>query len=290
MQAIPALTPTYALHLPKARLSAVLFASPHSGAEYPEELLRRTVLEPRLLRSSEDAFVAQLLAAAPAQGAAVIAARLPRAWVDLNRGPDELDPRLIEGLRGGATNPRIAAGLGVIPRVVAAGRAIYAGKISREEARLRIDTCWQPYHARLAALLDMVQARNGRAILVDMHSMPHESLEAFGAARPQIVLGDRFGAAAAPEITAAVEAAFVAEGLRVARNAPFAGAYVAQTYGRPSRGRHVVQVEIDRALYMDERGVRRSADFDRFAALMARVTGRLAAFGAGGAALPMAAE
>lgn len=279
MPAAPVPPLTYALHLPEASASGVIFASPHSGAEYPQELLRRTVLEWRLLRSSEDAFVEQLLSAAPAQGAVLIAARLPRAWVDLNRGVDELDPRLIEGLRGVTVNPRVAAGLGVIPRVVAAGRAIYAGKISREEAQARIDACWHPYHARLASLIDIAQLRTGQAILIDVHSMPHESLEAFGAGRPQIVLGDRFGAAASAEITDAVEAAFRAEGLRVARNAPFAGAYIAQTYGRPARGRHVVQVEIDRALYMDERQVLPSADFAAFMALMARVTGRLALLG-----------
>jgi N-formylglutamate amidohydrolase len=275
--------PSYRLSLPQDGAAAAVFSSPHSGADYPAEMLHRSVLDARALRSSEDAFVEHLLAPAPAQGAALIAARLPRAWLDLNRSPDELDPALIEGLRPVARNARVAAGLGVIPRVVSGGRAIYAGRLTRVEAQARIEQHWRPYHDRLQALMDDAHRRCGVAFLFDIHSMPHEALEHFGARKPQVVLGDRHGSSAGREVTAAVEAAFAAEGLRVARNAPFAGAYIAQTYGRPARGRHAVQIELDRALYMDEAAVRPSADFDAFAGLMARVIARLAALGAGDA-------
>lgn len=265
----------FRLSLPPMPLSGVVFASPHSGRDYPAEFLRRTVLDAGQVRSSEDAFVDQLLESAAEQGAPLLAATAPRAWLDLNRGADELDPALIEGLRAQHLNPRISAGLGVIPRVVAAGRPIYSGKISRVEAEARIEAVWRPYHAELARLLEAARARFGQSILIDVHSMPHEALEAMGPPRPEIVLGDRYGASASGAVMAAVEAAFTAEGLRVSRNAPFAGAYITQTYGRPSHNRHAVQIEIDRALYMDERRVRRSADFDAFAAAMRRIIGRI---------------
>ncbi|WP_415182893.1 N-formylglutamate amidohydrolase [Phaeovulum sp.] len=278
----------FQLRLPRKPLSGVVFASPHSGRNYPADFLRRTVLDERQVRSSEDAFVDQLLESAPEYGAPMIAALAPRAWLDLNRGADELDPALIEGIRPQHLNPRISAGLGVIPRVVAAGRLIYSGKISRAEAEARIESVWRPYHAALARLLGAAQAEFGQSILIDVHSMPHEALEAMGPKRPEIVLGDRYGAAAGKEVMAAVEAAFAAEGLRVSRNAPFAGAYITQTYGRPSHNRHAIQVEIDRALYMNERTVRPSVDFDAFAAMMGRIIGRICMMN--GAAGALAAE
>lgn len=279
MAATPALSAPFRVTQPTRPSTGVVFASPHSGRDYPTELLRRTVLDAQSIRSSEDAFVDQLLETAPGHGAALIAALAPRAWVDLNRGADELDPALIADLRMPHQNPRISAGLGVVPRVVAGGRAIYAGKIALDEAHARIDGVWRPYHARLAALMDEAHARFGMALLIDVHSMPHEALDALGPCRPEIVLGDRYGAAASSGVMQAVEAAFTAEGLRVSRNAPFAGAYIAQTYGRPSQGRHVVQVEIDRALYLDEARVRPGPGFAAFAVLMDRVVERIAAIG-----------
>ncbi|SIS67075.1 N-formylglutamate amidohydrolase [Phaeovulum vinaykumarii] len=282
----------FRLLAPEAPQGGVVFASPHSGRHYPADFLARSVLDARRLRSSEDAFVDRLLMGAPRLGAPLLLADAPRAWIDLNRAADEFDPALIAGLRPSRVpNPRVAAGLGVVPRVVAGGRAIYAGKIPRAEAEARIAGWWRPYHQRLAALLAETHARAGQAILIDVHSMPHEAIEG-AALRPDIVLGDRFGASARPWVTAGVEAAFAAEGLRVGRNAPFAGAYVAQAYGRPGRGFHVVQVEIDRALYMDEARIRPNAHFDAFAALMGRVVRRLVRLGAGEAdeEMPLAAE
>lgn len=274
--------PAYRLQLPVRRDSAVVFASPHSGRLYPDAFLRGSQLSAQAIRSSEDAFVDDLLANAPDQGAPLLMARYPRAYVDLNRAVDELDPALIEGLRAGPHNPRVASGLGVIPRVVAGGRVIRAGKMSRAEAEARLAQVWRPYHARLAQLMDESHRRFGQAILIDMHSMPREALDSLGRqTRPEIVLGDRFGATASPAILARIEAAFQAEGLQVSRNLPFAGAYVVQAYGRPGLGRHAVQIEIDRSLYMDEAAIRPHAGYEAFRAVMGRVVAALAQIGRG---------
>ncbi len=281
--------PPYRLARPHTLCSCVVVSSPHSGAEYPAEMLAASPLDLLTLRSSEDAFIEQLLASAPTHGAPLLAARLPRAWVDLNRATDDLDPALIEGVRSHRLDPRVASGLGVIPRVVAAGRAIYCAKISRAEAEARIDAVWRPYHARLGTLIAEAHAAFGMALLLDVHSMPHEVVASLPRPAPQVVLGDRYGASAAPALVAAVEAAFTAEGLRVARNAPFAGAYIAQAYGRPRFGSHVVQVEIDRSIYMDETRVEPGPGFDAFAAVMGRVLARIAPLGRDDAA-QLAAE
>jgi N-formylglutamate amidohydrolase len=272
----------YQLHRPAERTTAVVFCSPHSGRDYPASFLNRIVLNERDVRSSEDAFIDRLFAAVPRFGAPLLTAAVPRAYVDLNRAPDELDPALIEGVRRTAHNPRIASGLGVIPRVVAGGRAIYRGKLGLGEAQDRIATVWRPYHDRLQTLLDESHARFGEAILIDCHSMPHEALDSIsppGHPRPDVVLGDRFGAAAAASVVERIEAAFAAAGLRVARNMPFAGAYVTQAYGRPSRRQHAVQIEIDRALYLDERTVTPSVGFDAFKAVLTDVIAEIADIG-----------
>ncbi len=253
----------YDLHAPTGPATPVVFASPHSGRHYDAAFLGRSVLTPRQLRSSEDAFIDRLFGAAPDHGAPLLAAHLPRAWLDVNRSADELDPALIEGVPRGVSNPRVASGLGVVPRVVSGGRAIYRGKIPADEAQARIREVWGPYHATLARLLRDSRDRFGHAILVDCHSMPHEALQGLPKGRrPDVVLGDRYGAAAAPGIVDRVEAAFAEAGFAVSRNAPFAGAYTARQYGRPAEGRHVIQVEIDRALYMDEPSVTPHSGFE----------------------------
>lgn len=262
--------------------SSVVFASPHSSSDYPDTFLEQSVLDRRTIRSSEDAFVDRLFDSAPEWGAPLLVARAPRSYVDLNRGPDELDPAVIDGIRKSGHNPRVASGLGVIPRVVANGRAIYGGKLPLAEARLRIDRYWKPYHAALRELLNESIARFGQAILIDCHSMPHEAMDSVTRSfvrRPEVVLGDRFGAAAAGDVVDRIEAAFAAAGLTVARNTPFAGAYVTQTYGRPSQGQHAIQVEIDRSLYMDEKRVRPLPDFEAFRAVLRGVVSEIAAIG-----------
>ncbi|WP_439562203.1 N-formylglutamate amidohydrolase [Roseinatronobacter sp.] len=262
--------------------SAVVFASPHSGRNYAPAFLTASVLDELALRSSEDAYVDLFLQNAPESGAPVLLGGVPRAYVDYNRAATELDPALIADLPKTTLNPRIMSGLGVIPRVVAGARAIYAGKIPRAEAEFRLNRFWHPYHARLTALMDEHRRRFGRAILLDMHSMPRDATNhdrRFAAKRPDIVLGDRFGAACAPDISDQVASIFTSAGFRVARNAPFAGAYIAQRYGTPSTGQHVVQIEIDRGLYLDETTVAPSRDFDAFARIMGQIIPKLSEIG-----------
>lgn len=281
----------YHLSRPKQPRSCVVFASPHSSANYPDSFIRSSVLDRHTIRSSEDAFVDRLYDMAPEFGAPFLTAGVPRAYVDLNRSQDELDPALIEGAKRHGHNPRVASGLGVIPRVVANGRAIYRGKLAMEQAKWRIGQYWQPYHAALQSLLDESHARFGQAILIDCHSMPHEAMDGMARSRkkrPEIVLGDRFGAAARPDVVDRIEAAFVSAGLRVARNTPFAGAYVIQTYGRPSQNQHAIQVEIDRALYMDEGAIRPNKNFQAFRTLLHQVIAEIAAIGYD--QMPLAAE
>lgn len=279
--------PPYQLLRPAAQTTSVVFSSPHSGRDYPPAFLRKTVLDERTIRSSEDAFVDRLFERAPKMGAPLLLANAPRAFIDLNRSADELDPALISDLRKIAHNPRVASGLGVVPRVVANGRPIYRGKISIDEARARIATYWRPYHDTLQQLLADTRMQFGEAILIDCHSMPHEAIEQARGAAPaaDVVLGDRFGAAATNEVVERIEAAFAAAGLRVARNAPFAGAYVTQAYGRPSRRQHVIQVEIDRALYMDEQQIMPNQNFTAFRRLITDVMAEIVEIGRSDVAL-----
>lgn len=273
---------SYLLRRPDARTTSVVFASPHSGRKYPAAFLRRAVLNEKEVRSSEDAFVDDLFSGAVNHGAPLLLAQAPRAFLDLNRGVDELDPAVIDGVRRMAHNPRIASGLGVIPRVVSNGRAIYNGKLTLSEAHARIANVWRPYHDTLQTLMDEAHNTFGEAILIDCHSMPHEALEHVGPpgiARPDVVLGDRFGAAAASSVVEHVEAAFASAGFKVARNMPFAGAYICQHYGRPSRRHHAVQVEIDRSLYMDEATIKPNAHFKSFKMALDGVIAELAEIG-----------
>jgi N-formylglutamate amidohydrolase len=282
----------FEVHLPEVHDTAVIFASAHSGRDYPRAFLRQSVLDETMIRSSEDAFVDVLFGAAPGHGAPLIAATVPRAYVDLNRAAEELDPAVVDGASRAVHNPRVSSGLGVIPRVVANGRAIYRGKIGFAEAQDRLRQTWHPWHRALSGLIQNSVAEFGMAILIDCHSMPHEAIEsiAHGAVRkPEVVLGDRFGASAGAEVVDRIEAAFVAAGLKVARNAPFAGAYTAQHYGLPSRRQHVVQVEIDRSIYMNEQMIRPNNNFEAFRAVITGVIAEVAEVGRP-RRVPLAAE
>ncbi len=272
----------FTLRSPSVCTTSVMFASPHSGRNYPKTFLKQTVLDELSVRSSEDAYVDDLISAAPDLGAQSILATMPRAYIDLNRAEDELDAAVIAGAPRMGHNPRVASGLGVIPRVVSNGRAIYRGKLALSEAEMRVQRYWRPYHAQLRAMIGATKARFGHAILVDCHSMPHEAIATLRDStgrRPDVVLGDRFGAAASGPVIEHIEAAFAAAGLVTARNAPFAGAYITQAYGRPAQDVHVVQVEIDRGLYMDERGVRPHEGFEAFRAKLTQAMTEIADFG-----------
>lgn len=280
----------YTIHRPAAQTCPIVFASPHSGRAYSPEFLAQTVLEGRVLRSSEDAFVDKLIAQAPDMGAPLLLAHAPRAYIDLNRAADEFDPAVIEGVRAAGNNPRIASGLGVIPRVVAGGRAIYRGKLSLTEAESRISQYWQPYHNALRQMMNDTVRHFGQVILLDMHSMPSEAAVLHHSPKQScdIILGDRHGASASPEITAIIEDAFRSAGLKVVRNAPFAGAYIAQHYGRPFLRRHVVQIEISRGLYLDEKNIQPLPEFDTACATISRAMAQITRHFT--QSLPLAAE
>lgn len=283
--------PAYLVHEPQNRHSCTVFASPHSGRTYSDAFLKSTALDAHTVRSSEDAFVDLLFSDATQFGAPFLLAGAPRAFVDLNRAADEFDPAVIDGLRPQGHNPRVASGLGVIPRVVANGRAIYRGKISIGEAKRRIETYWKPYHLRLQQLLDDAKRLHGQAVLIDCHSMPHEAMDGIvrgGVRSPDVVLGDRFGAAASPSVMEQVEEAFRSAGFSTTRNAPFAGAYIAQAYGRPTRRQHAIQVEIDRSLYMHEATIQPNARFEEVRSRLSQVIARISVIGQD--RLPLAAE
>lgn len=268
----------------------VIVASPHSGRDYPDWFLAESQLDLATLRSSEDAFVDRLIAPAATHGAVMLTSRVPRALVDLNRAPDEIDPRAVEGSGTGRTSARVLSGLGVIPRVVAHGREIRPRPLPKAEAMRRIDALWRPYHAALAALMDEAHARFGRAILIDFHSMPHAALNHLPGEPPELVLGNRNGLSAGRNLSAQVAAAAERAGFRIRQNSPFAGAHVLAAHGRPAERRHAVQIEIDRSLYMDEATL---TPHQGFAPLAERLDGLIAALigsAAGGSLSEMAAE
>jgi len=227
-----------------------VFASPHSGRIYPADLAPDPDLPRSSLESAEDARVDALIGSGASHGAVLLLARLARVYVDLNRGPDELDPRLIEGLAPGGGGPRAEAGYGVLPRLSGDGRPLYARTLDLAEARARLERVHTPYHAALDALMRTARARHGRAVLVDWHSMPARA--AGGARGPDVVLGDRHGSSCSAEITRGLRRRFEALGWRVALNAPYAGGWTTQRWGRPDEGFHAIQVELNRALYFDE--------------------------------------
>jgi N-formylglutamate amidohydrolase len=231
-------------------------SSPHSGAHYPPEFLAESAVPLAVLRRAEDAFIDELFGAAPALGTPLLAARFPRSYVDANREAYELDPAMFEGPLPGALNhrtSRVAAGLGMIPRVAASGEAIYRGRVPAAEIERRLTSCWRPYHGALSLLVEQTHRMFGGALLIDAHSMP-SSASGLGAreTRVDIVLGDNHGEACALELVGLVEQWLRDHGLRVQRNQPYAGGFTTQRYGRPALNRHVLQIEINRALYMDE--------------------------------------
>ena len=256
----------YEIRDPELLLSPVVLCSPHSGRDYSEAFLKSSVLDSREIRSSEDAYVDKLIDFIIEIGAPLLLAKAPRAFVDMNRSSDELDPALIEGVRSRGQNPRVNSGLGVIPRVVSKSRAIYRGKLTRAEADMRINNYWWPYHLAVSKLLARAERVFGYSLLVDMHSMPHEAIAYLDKVQEgtQIVLGDRFGTSADFALVEMVETALAESGFCVSRNIPFAGAYITQNYGRPGQSRHVVQIEIDRSLYLDEGSVEISENFHDF--------------------------
>lgn len=260
-------------------LAPLVSASPHSGRLYPPDMMADAVLDPLAVRRSEDAHVDVLAAPAAHHGWPLILARYARAYVDLNREALELDPALFDGEASGpcARTARAAAGLGSVAQVVAHGQAIYGRRLSFAEAEARLGRVYVPYHAALEALMAEAQAPFGCAVLLDWHSMPAAAArEAGPGPRPDVVLGDRFGRAAAPAVTDLVERAFKARGYRVSRNRPYAGGYVTERHGRPVAHRHAIQIELARALYMDEETLEPNTHFTTLAHDLDRLCAELA--------------
>ena len=255
---------------PDRQTLPVLISSPHSGRNYDPSFLGMTRLDSQAIRRSEDAFVDRLIAGVPALGAPTIAALFPRAWIDVNREPGELDCTMFEGRLSatpGHNSPRVRAGLGIIPRVVAGGAEIYRSRLPAAEAQRRIASCYTPYHDALEHLIDETRQLFGAVCLIDCHSMP-TAHAACGRKPVDIVLGDRFGTSCAPAISRAATEALEARGAMVRRNTPYPGGHITRRYGRPNLGMHAIQIEVDRRLYLDEATVEPTTGFAATARLL----------------------
>src|SRR5438132_4778840 len=266
------------LQRPVVQSLPLILASPHSGAEYPADFLAASRLDPLALRRSEDSFVDELFAAAPRLGAPLLSARFPRAYVDVNREAYELDPSMFcEALPKfvNASSPRVLMGLGTIARLVASGEEIYAEKLRFAEVQDRIERHYRPYHQVLSRLVEETDALFRGCLLIDCHSMPSGVGSGCGRSWADIVLGDCHGGACAPEILEAARSFLVERGFSVAINAPYAGGFTTDHYGRPGLQRHALQIEINRALYMNEQSYRRKSYFARLARELTELITRL---------------
>lgn len=268
--------PAFEVLAPSVVTVPLVFNSPHSGAVYPPAFLAASRLDPMTLRKSEDCFVDALFGAATDFGAPLLRAHFPRAFLDVNREPYELDPRMFDGRLPSFINARsmrVAGGLGTIARIVGEQQEIYARKLPVSEALARIDGLYKPYHRALRQLLQDQHRRFGLAILIDCHSMPSSGAHRDEGQRADIVLGDRFGTSAAPFFVEQIEEALRSRGYRVGRNRPYAGGFITEHYGNPAQSVHAIQIEVNRGLYMDERSLTKS---DGFAALKADLDGMIA--------------
>ncbi len=269
--------PAFETIRPRRVMAPLVFNSAHSGRDYPERFLQMTRLDHLSIRQSEDAFVDELFQRAPHLGAPLIRAHFPRAYLDVNREPWELDPTMfVEPLseRFNTTSPRVAAGLGTLARVVAENKPIYKERLTLDDARMRIEGIYQPYHATMQRLLTEAHGAFGVAVLIDCHSMPRlsRSGDRLG---PDVVLGDRYGTTCAPILADLAEMVFAGAGLRVARNRPYAGGFCTRTYGRPQHGVHALQIELSRHLYMNEVTLEKNAGFGAMRQLVDRLVATL---------------
>jgi N-formylglutamate amidohydrolase len=256
--------PAFETIRPRRLMAPLVFNSGHSGRDYPDRFLKMTRLDNISIRQSEDAYVDELFGRAPHLGAPMLRAHFPRAYLDVNREPWELDPSMfVEPLsdRFNTTSPRVAAGLGTLARVVAENKPIYRERLTLDDAQTRIEGIYKPYHETLQKLLSEAMTEYGIAVLIDCHSMPRLSRSG-DRLPPDIVLGDRYGTTCSPAIVDLVETVFAGAGLRVARNRPYAGGFATRAYGRPQHGIHALQIEISRHLYMNEVTLGKNQGFD----------------------------
>ena len=257
----------------------MVFNSPHSGSIYPREFLASSRLDVATLRRSEDSFVDELIFGVLQRGHPVMRAHFPRCYVDVNREPYELDPRMFDGRLPSFANTRsmrVAGGLGTIARVVGDAQEIYNQRIPIDDAIRRIESLYKPYHRALRRLFTRVHRDFGAAVLVDCHSMPSTAGAKDERPRADVVLGDRYGTSCVPAVAETIEATFRELGYVVSRNKPYAGGFITEHYGNPTVGLHAIQLEFNRALYMDERRYERTASFATLAADLETLAERLA--------------
>ncbi len=267
----------FVIERPKHQTIPFVFASGHSGSVYPVDFIAASRLDPLTLRKSEDAFVDELFGAATANGAPLLRATFPRAWVDPNREAWELDPRMFEDRLPSFVNTksaRVFAGLGTVARVVANGEEIYNRKLTFDEVAKRIEWAYEPYHAALRGLIDETCKSFGHCIVVDCHSMPSVGGPMDndpGNARVDMVLGNNHGATCQARLMQFVDAVLSEAGYTVRINNPYSGGFTTRHYGQPRRGIQTLQIEVNRALYMDEQAIARSSGFAQLQADLTRL-------------------
>lgn len=268
--AIPnAFFPSFDILRPADQAAPFVFSSPHSGRIYPAEFLAQSRLDPKTLRKSEDCFVDKLFQNVAVLGAPLLSARFPRAYLDLNREPYELDPELVnEPLpeHANTQSVRVVGGLGTVARIVADGEEIYRERLSLGSVLQRIDRLYFPFHAQLARLVDETRQRFGYAVLIDCHSMPSAAMTPGGGLRPDIVIGDRFGASADPRLSQLLRDTLQGLGYDVQMNRPYAGGYITEHHGRPAGGVHALQIEINRGLYLNEATLQEGTGYEKLKA------------------------
>jgi len=272
------LDPPFEVIEPTVPQGPVLFNSPHSGSTYPRAFLANSRLDMATLRRSEDTFVDDLFAGVVAQGYPLMRAHFPRCYVDVNREPYELDPRMFEGRLPSFANTRsmrVAGGLGTVARVVGDAQEIYDRRIPVDDALARIESLYKPYHRALRRLFTALHRDFDAAVLVDCHSMPSNAGIREERARPEFVIGDRYGTACVDVVADVTEQTLRGLGYTVSRNKPYAGGFITEHYGNPAAGLHAIQLEVNRALYMDERRYVRSSGFARVAADMQTLARRI---------------
>ncbi|MBY5569798.1 N-formylglutamate amidohydrolase [Rhizobium leguminosarum] len=254
----------FEVHEPVSQTIPFVYNSPHSGRIYPPEFIAQSRLEGIAIRRSEDHYVDELFGSAVALGAPLLAANFPRAYLDVNREPYELDPRMFDGLLPPYANVnslRVAGGLGTIPRIVAENMEIYARRLPVQEGLDRVEAVYKPYHAALRRLIARTHVQFGFGVLIDCHSMPGNVRVAGSTARPDFIIGDRYGTSASAELSRAAIAILEEMGFAAIRNKPYAGGFITEHYGRPSRGLHALQIEVNRAIYVDELTLEKREDF-----------------------------
>ena len=274
------LDPPFEIIEPAVCNGPVLFNSPHSGNVYPHAFLTASRLDVTMLRRSEDSFVDELAGGVVERGYPLMRAHFPRCYVDVNREPYELDPRMFEGRLPSFANTRsmrVAGGLGTVARVVGDAQEIYGQRIPVDDAIRRIETLYKPYHRALRRLFTRIHRDFGTAVLIDCHSMPSTAGSKDERPRADVVLGDRYGTSCVPAIAETIESTLREQGYSISRNKPYAGGFITEHYGNPTAGLHAIQLELNRALYMDERRHERIPSFGRLAADLEALADRLAA-------------